>query len=276
MQQIVYFLKKFRYFLLFLILEILALIFTVQHHSYHKSKFVNSANFISGGFYNKISNINDFFHLKTENKLLIEENTRLKNLLAKKPITINSGDFSIIDSSLYSQKYEYTAAKIINNNFTKRNNFLTLNKGNNHGVIADMGVINSNGIIGVVKNISSNYSTVLSILNKSSKINVRLKNSNHYGTLIWDGKDYNILQITDIPRQAAIKITDTIITGGKSVIFPEGIPVGVIKDFKFENNQYQQINISLFNDMSAIGYVQVVKNLEKKEQLNLEQKVVNE
>jgi len=276
MQQIVYFLKKFRYFLLFLILEILALIFTVQHHSYHKSKFVNSANFISGGFYNKISNINDFFHLKTENKLLIEENTRLKNLLAKKPITINSGDFSIIDSSLYSQKYEYTAAKIINNNFTKRNNFLTLNKGNNHGVIADMGVINSNGIIGVVKNISSNYSTVLSILNKSSKINVRLKNSNHFGTLIWDGKDYNILQITDIPRQAAIKIRDTIITGGKSVIFPEGIPVGVIKDFIFENNQYQQINISLFNDMSAIGYVQVVKNLEKNEQLNLEQKVVNE
>ncbi len=276
MQQIVYFLKKFRYFLLFLTLEILALYFTVQHHSYHKSKFVNSANFISGGFYYKISSISDFYHLKGENKLLIEENTRLKNLLEKKPISNNFGGFSIIDSSLYSQKYEYTAAKIINNNYTKRNNFLTLNKGNNHGVIADMGVINSNGIIGVVKNISSNYSTVLSILNKSSKINVRLKNSNHFGTLIWDGKDYNVLQITDIPRQAEIKITDTIITGGKSVIFPEGIPVGVIKDFKFENNQYQQINISLFNDMSAIGYVQVVKNLEKKEQLNLEQKVVNE
>jgi len=263
MQQIVYFLKKFRYFLLFLVLEILALFFTIQHHTYHKSKFVNSANFISGGFYNKISNISDFFHLKTENKLLIEENTRLKNLLEKKPITFNSPNFTIADSLNHSNKYEYTAAKVINNNYTKRDNFLTLNKGKIHGVITDMGVINSNGIIGVVKNISSNYSTVLSILNKSSKINVRLKNSNHFGTLVWDGKDYNILQITDIPRQAEIKLNDTIITGGKSVIFPEGIPVGIIKDFKFENNQYQQINIRLFNDMSSIGYVQVIKNLEK-------------
>jgi rod shape-determining protein MreC len=94
--------------------------------------------------------------------------------------------------------------------------------------------------------------------------------------LIWNGENYNILQINDIPRQAVIKINDTIITGGKSIIFPEGIPIGVIKDFKFENNQYQQINIALFNDMSALGYVQIVKNIRREEQLNLEQESVNE
>ncbi len=89
--------------------------------------------------------------------------------------------------------------------------------------------------------------------------------------MFWDGKDPNILQITDIPRQAIIKVGDTIISGGKSAIFPEGIIVGVIKDFKFENNQFLEINVTLFNDMSSLGYVQVVKNLQKKEQLNLEQ-----
>jgi len=276
MQQIIYFLKKFRFFLLFLVLEIVAIYFTIQHHSYHKSKFVSSANAISGGLYNQINGISEFINLKSENKLLIEENARLNNLLENKRVEARSDLFIAVDSSLFTQKYEYSSAKIIKNDYTKRNNFLTLNKGEKQGVLADMGVINGKGIIGVVKNTSNNYASILSILNKSSKINVRLKNSNHFGTLVWDGKDYRVLQIIDIPRQALIKNGDTIITGGKSVIFPEGIPVGVIKEFKFENNQYQKIDISLFNDMSSIGYVQVVNNLEKVEQLNLEKKSEDE
>ena len=128
-----------------------------------------------------------------------------------------------------------------------------------------MGVINGRGIIEVIKNVSPQYATILSILNSSSKINVRLKNSNHFGTMVWDGKNYNVTQITDIPRQAVIKVGDTIITGGKSLLFPEGISVGVIKDFTIKNNQYHQINIALFNDMSAIGHVQIVKTLEKED-----------
>ncbi len=276
MQQIIYFIKKFRYFLLFIVLETIAIYFTVQHHSYHKSKFVNSANIISGRIYNEVNSINEFFHLKSENQLLIEENTRLKNLLEKKEIEYHKDNFTVINTSKYFQKYEYTVAKVINNNFSKKNNFLTINKGSNNGLKSDLGVINSKGVIGVIKNVSSQFSTVLSILNSYSKINIRLKNSNHFGTLVWDGKNYNILQIIDIPRQTSIKVGDTIITGGKSAIFPEGINVGVIKDFKFENNQYLEIYVSLFNDMSSIGYVQVVKNLQKKEQLNLEQNTVNE
>ena len=134
----------------------------------------------------------------------------------------------------------------------------------------------STSIIGVINNISSNHDTVLSILNRNSKINIRLKNSDHFGTLAWDGKDYNITQLSDIPRQAVIKTGDTIITGGKSAIFPEGIHVGTIKDFKFENSQYIEINVALFNDMSSLGYVQVIKNLQKSEQLKLEQKTVDE
>ncbi len=276
MQQIIYFIRKFRYFLLFILLETVAFIFIIQHHSYHKSKFVNSANSVTGGIYNTVSSVNDFFLLKSENERLIEENTQLKNLLNKRDINFNQTTFKVNDSAKFGQKYEYTVAKIINNNYTNRNNSLTINKGTNQGITSDLGVINSKGIIGVTKSTSGNYTTVLSILNNNSKINVRLKNSNHFGTLIWNGKDYNILQLIDMPRQAQIKIGDTIITGGKSAIFPEGITIGTVKDFNFENNQYQNINIKLFNDMSAIGYVQIVKNLERIEQLNLENNTINE
>lgn len=276
MRQIIYFIKKFRYFLLFIVLEIFAFIFIIQDHSYHQSKFVNSANSVTGGIYNKVNSINEFFHLKIDNQILSEENVRLKNLLEAKENKFVLDSFTVIDTSQYFQKYEYSVAKIINNNYTKRNNFLTLNKGAKNGLTQDLGVINSKGIIGVIKNVSSNYATVLSILNSNSKINVRLKNSNHFGTLVWDGKNYNIMQVIDIPRQAVVKAGDTIVSGGKSAIFPEGIEIGVVRDFKYEHNKYQIINILLFNDMSAIGEVQIVKNLHKKEQFTLEQSVVNE
>jgi rod shape-determining protein MreC len=276
MRRIIYLIKKFRYFLLFIILEILAFIIIIQDHSYHQSKFVNSANFFTGGLYNKANSINEFFHLRKDNQLLSEENARLKNLLGKRENTYAIDSFTVIDTSQYFQKYDYSVAKIINNNYTKRNNFITLNKGAKHGLTPDLGVVNSKGIIGVIKNVSKNYATVLSILNSNSNINVRLKNSNHFGTLVWDGKDYNITQVIDIPRQAMVKAGDTIVTGGKSAIFPEGIEVGVVKDFRYAQNKYQIINILLFNDMSAIGEVQIVKNLHKDEQVTLEQSVVNE
>ena len=113
-QKIIYFIRKFRYFLLFILLEILAFIFIIQHHSYHNSKFVNSANSITGGVYSTVSNVNDFFKLKSENKRLIEENTRIKNLLNKQDLNYDSTSFKINDSAKYGQKYEYTFAKIIN------------------------------------------------------------------------------------------------------------------------------------------------------------------
>lgn len=276
MQQIVYFLKKFRFFLLFLLLELIALFFTIQHHSFHKSKFVNSANSITGGAYEKLNSFTEFLNLKGENQKLIEENTRLKNFIEKFAVDTISNVEVIDDSIGFQQKYEFFYAKIINNNFTKVNNYLTLNRGSNSGVKPDMGVVNSLGIIGVTKNVSKNNSTVLSILNNYSKINVRLKDANHFGTLIWNGKDYNTCQIIDIPRQAILKTGDTVITGGKSAIFPGGILVGVIEDFKIENNQFKEINVRLFNDMSALGYVQIIKNLQRDEQLELEEETINE
>ncbi len=262
MQQIIRFIEKYRYFLLFLLLEFVAIFFTIQSHSYHKSRFINSANIITGGIYKKASNINDFFNLKSENIRLSEENTKLKNLLEKKN--------HYIDTTKSFQRYSYTAAKIYNNSFTKRNNYLTINKGLNDSIKPDMAVVNSKGIIGSTYSVSSNYATVISVLNSYSLINAKLKNNNHFGTLSWDGKDYKTVQLNDLPRQAQFKIGDTIITGGKSTIFPEGILIGTIKDFKLNNSSIQSINILLFNDMSSLGNIQVITNLHKQEIEQLE------
>ncbi|MGY8909565.1 MAG: rod shape-determining protein MreC [Flavobacteriales bacterium] len=262
MQQLIYFFQKFKYFLFFLLLSFISLTLTFNNLDFHKSKFVNSANFITGGFYSQTSNISEYWNLKSENKLLAEENTRLKNLLEKYNSVSFSIDSIVIDSVKYQQKYTFTTAKIINNNYDKEFNFLTIDKGENQGIKKEMAVINSKGIIGITDNSSGDYARVQSILNRNSKINARLKNSNYFGSLSWNGKDYNTVQLSDIPRQAPLEIGDTIETGGKSTIFPEGILVGIISKINKGNTADNKVDVTLFNDMSNLGFVQVIKNLD--------------
>ena len=270
MQQIIYFFQKFKYFLFFLLLELIALTFIFNNLNFHKSKFVNSANSITGGLYTTISNSTEYLNLSSENKILSEENTRLKNLLEKN-ISVNLMiDSTVVDSIKYQQKYTYTNAKIIKNNYSKPFNFLTINKGKNQKIDKEMAVINSKGVIGITENVSNKYTRVQSILNKNSSINARIKGNSFYGTLKWNGIDYNTVQLHDIPRQAPIKIGDTIETGGRSTIFPEGIQIGTILKINPGNTADNKVDVLLFNDMSNLGYVYVVKNLDKEEIQSLE------
>ena len=133
-----------------------------------------------------------------------------------------------------------------------------------------MGVVNSKGILGITESVLKQYSRVRSILNKNSKINAKLKNSNYFGSLTWDGFDYNVTQLLDIPRQANLKVGDTIITGGMSSIFPEGIPIGRVVNIINEATIKRIINIKLFNDMSNLKNIYVIKNFDKQQIINLE------
>jgi rod shape-determining protein MreC len=269
MQQLIYFFQKFKYLLFFLLLQFFAITITFNNLNFHKSKYVNSANKITGGIYNKVSNISNYFSLKSESEELIEENIRLINLLQQKRVTLFSTDSILIDTLKYYQKYTFLNAKIINNNYANAFNFLTIDKGEENGLTGEMAVVNGKGIIGITDNTSLNYARVQSILNKNSKLNARLKNG-YFGTLKWSGLDYNIVQLTDIPRQAPVKIGDTVETGGKSTIFPEGILIGTVFKIDSKNSIDKVIDVKLFNDMSNIRSVYVIKNLHKKEIKSLE------
>jgi len=257
MQQIVNFILRNKNFLLFLFLFGIAILFTIQSHSYHRSKFINSANFLSGGIYNFSNNVSTYFNLKSQNELLAKENTRLNELLANKKIESNEN---------FNNQYQYTKANIIKNSYSLTNNFLLINKGENNGVKTDFGVCSSNGIIGIVDNTSNKYATVISILNSESSISVKLKNTNHIGSLIWDGNNPNIVKVTDVEKIAPLNKGDTIITSGQSSIFPKGIPVGTILNYKLDITQnFHEIDVFLFNDMTNIEHVYVIENNDKKE-----------
>lgn len=275
MQQIINFLIRNKNNILFLLLFAFSLFLTIQSHSFQKSKFISSANFISGGIYGWSSGIRNYMHLDKYNERLLEENQLLRNILASHEDTLQLSRFG--DSLFQDQLFRYKTAEVINNNFSKIDNYITLNRGAKDGLRPDMGVVTSHGIVGIVENVSANYATVISILNSNSRINAKLTKSDHFGSLVWDGKDPNIVQLIDVPGLAPISQGDTIVTGGQSLIFPEGIPIGVIEDFSLDRSQsYFNINISLFNDMTNIGYVYIIEHTQKQEILELQETTVNE
>ncbi|MFH4968713.1 rod shape-determining protein MreC [Gaetbulibacter sp. M240] len=258
MQQIINFIIRNKNFLLFLLLFLISLVFTIQSHDFHKSKFINSANFISGGLLNTTNNISQYFHLKSQNELLVEENKELKSMLFNSQITPDS---VFTDSSRFDQKYKFTSANIIRNNYAATDNFLLLNKGKKDSIKEDLGVISSKGIIGIIDHTSKHYATVISILNTSSRISAKLKKSNHFGTLIWNGKNPNIVQLFDVEKIAPVRIGDTIVTSGRSIIFPKGVNIGYISDFKLDAAEnFYEIQVNLFNDMTNLEHVYIIEN----------------
>ncbi|WP_396174385.1 rod shape-determining protein MreC [Flavobacterium sp.] len=268
MQQIVNFVLKNSNRLLFLLLLVISLSLTIQSHSYHKSKMISSANFFTGGIYEKVNNIDEYFSLRAQNDELALENARLKSLLFNQKDTTKLPE---IDTIKGVKKTDIIVSKVIRNSYSAFENYLTINSGSSSGIKPNMGVINSAGIIGIVDNTSKDYATIISILNVKSQINAKIKKSNHFGSLVWNAKSTGFVQLIDVPRLAGVRKGDTIVTGGQSIIFPENIGIGTIDKVYIDNvTNYYTLDIKLFNDMTNLGHVYIIKNKDSEEISNLE------
>lgn len=268
MQQIFNFIQKNSNRLLFLLLLVISFSLTVQSHSYHKSRIISSANFFTGGIYEKINNVDEYFGLRDKNHELALENARLKSIVFNQKDTTKLPQ---IDSIKGVKKIDIIVSKVIHNSYSIQENFITLNSGGASGIKPKMGVINSAGIVGIVDKTSKNYSTIISILNVNSMINAKIKKSNHFGSLIWNGKSTGFVQLIDVPRLAGVRKGDTIVTGGESIIFPENIGIGTIdKVYIDDETNYYTLDIKLFNDMTNLGHVYIIKSKDSEEIINLE------
>ncbi len=268
MQQIFNFIFKNSHRLLFLLLLGTSFFLTVQSHSFHRSKVISSANVVSGSVYEEMNKVDEYLSLKTQNELLAQENAKLKEML------FNIKDTALIpklDSIYGVDKVNIIVSKVIHNSYNVHENYLTINNGTKDGVREDMGVVNSLGIIGIVDKTSENYATVLSVLNIKSQINAKIKKTNHFGSLVWNGKSTGFVQLIDVPRLASVRKGDTIVTGGQSVIFPENVNIGTIDKIYIDNQtNYYTINVKLFNDMTNLGHVYIIKSKDREEIINLE------
>jgi rod shape-determining protein MreC len=263
MQQILNFILKNSYRMLFLLLLGISLSLTIQSHSLHRSNYINSSNAVAGYTYDQVNSVKEYFGLRQKNEDLARENARLKEILFNKKDTILEG--KIVVPNILSD-FKVIQAKVTKNSYSKQENFITLDRGSSIGIRSDMAVVSDRGIVGVIEKTTKNYATLISILHTKNPINAKVKNSNHAGTITWNGKNTGFVQLVDLPRLVNLKIGDTIVTSGQSYVFPENINIGKIdKIFKEKDTNKFVISIRLFNDMTNLGYVYIIENKRKRE-----------
>jgi rod shape-determining protein MreC len=221
---------------------------------------------MSGSVYSFFDNINQYFYLKSTNDALVQENVRLRKMISTSYVKIVNNVHQETDT-IYKQQFSFIDAKVISKTVNKRNNFFMLNKGSSNGIEVDMGVIAPNGVVGIVVKTTPNFSLVMSVLHQDSKLNVRNERTKTTGTLVWNGSNYAIGQIVDMPSSILLKVGDTIVTSGFSRDFPEGIMVGRVKNFaKDKGTGFYKVNINFSTDYNKLEYVYVIKNFFKIEQ----------
>ena len=270
MRNLLGFLSRNSFFLFFLFLEGIAALLLFQNNRFQRSEFLNSSNAASGSFYQLVNNATMYFDLAEINEQLAAENADLRRQLTGSKIEIFGKNF-IINDTVYQQAYNFTEATVINSTVSKANNYITLNKGSLAGVEAGMGVIGPQGIIGIVKTVSTRFSSVMTVLHTQSKVSAKLKDQRYLGSLLWDGKDYQYGQLIDIPKNANVMLGDTVISSGYSSIFPTGINLATVTSIeKPEGKNFYDITVKLINDFKKIEKVYVVKNVLREEQDKLE------
>ncbi len=269
MQQVILFLIRKKEFLFFMFLFAVSVGLTIQKHSYHKSKFVNATSAITGRVYEFKNEFSTYLNLANHNQKLQNENAQLRAQLSN--ININS-----VENYPEETPYEVIPARLIQQSYHKKENILLINRGAKHGVEPDMGVITTNGIVGVVASVGEEYATVLSVLHTASNINAQLKKTNHIGALTWNGDSPFQVQLEDFTKVTPVIKNDTIVTGDYS-IFPQGIPIGAVTEAVLDYSQnFYKIQVQLFADMTNIGHVYVIKNTDKKLMTELISQQANE
>ncbi len=245
-------------FLFFIFLELVAVILIIESHNYAQTKTHDWQTSVSGFVNSRINAVRGHFFLKKYNDSLLKQNAQLLQQLNEKSVAHQT--------AMLPYQFEIIPAYVLSNQYQFDHNSVILNKGQKDSVKPDMGVIAHNGLVGIIQKTSSHFARAISVLNKSTKINVALKNTNYTGFLAWPGKDPNIFVVSDMPVNATLHKGDTIVTSGISNFFPKGLLVGKILDFNtVPGRKSYVISIKTFIDMTNLGPVYIIKNKYKTE-----------
>ena len=258
MQWLLGFLLRYKNLFLYLFFVISIIFFSYYQSEYHKSKIFKASIFINGKTSEPLKKLTSYFKLKKINKRLLEENLYLKSLIIEKKYKSNFKD------EIKETPFSLIQGQVVKNDISSSRNIIIINRGSSDMIESEMGVIGSIGIVGIVNQTTEKFSSVLSILHKDIKINAKHKKTNAFGSLFWEGNDPDKVKLSDISIINKIDIGDTIVTGGMSTYFPEGIPIG--KVIKVENDErYYLLDVLLFNNMTNLDNVYFLKNKNKSE-----------
>lgn len=273
MRNLLDFLAKYNYWLVFLLLETAGMTLLFKYNSYQSSVWFSSANVVVGKVYEATSWVETFFNMSQANEILTRRNIILeqRGRAMEERLAALGGDEATGEAARMSYEgYDMIAAKVVSNSVSHVDNLITIDKGSADGVEKDMGVICGNGVVGTVYLTSAHYSVIIPVLNHMSNISVMIKDKGYYGYLHWMGGDPMKASVDDVPRHARFSVGDLIVTSGYSAIFPPGVLAGRVKHvFNSADGLSYRIEVTLSTDFSCLRDVYVITDSRIKEQATI-------
>ncbi|MCF0059326.1 rod shape-determining protein MreC [Dyadobacter sp. CY356] len=275
MLQLVDFVARNRFFLVFILLEVFSGWLIVRSNSYWGATYFNTSNYYVAKTLALSSSAQEYTHLDEVNAHLAAENARLNALVATlSQKNAKDAPLGYVPDSAFNSRFTYTVAKVVDNEINRTNNYITIDKGTADGIQPDMGVISATGVVGKVRFCSENYSIITSILHSQFMVSSKLVRSKEIGTAKWPGKDPNILDLVDVSRYTKVFKGDSAVTSNMNSVFPPGIMVGKVKSVTVHPDQtFYNISLDLATDFRNLSYVYVVKNRQLGEQEKLKQRI---
>jgi len=265
-RNLISFLIRHSSWFVFLLYVFISLFLLFQNNPYQQYVYLTSANSASASIYKVVSGVTSYFNLQSINNDLQERNAllemeviNLKRQLDDCKIRMIADSISLPDS--VAQSYEYYFAGVINNSVSRPMNYITIDKGSSDGIEPEMGVVDQNGVVGIVSVVSKHAARVISLLNPNMKLSCKVKGSDYFGSLYWDGVSPHFAVLEEMPRHVVYQKGDTIVTSGYSAVFPEGLIVGVIESgMKTNDDNFIALRVRLSTDFTRLSTVRAIKS----------------
>lgn len=276
MRNVFLFIRRFFTFFAFLALQAVSLWFLFTYNKFHRAKGLGFANEVTGWVNTKYHNVEGYFYLKEENKRLNRFNDSLLNLMPTNFMKLDTGAVLVQDSIAYDtmghyRRFIFRDAQVVYNTIHAQKNYIQINRGSNHGIKDNMGVISSDGcVVGVVVNVSPKYSQVMSILHIQSSTSVSMKRSKEFGIIEWDGEDPRYVYLNKLPKSVEVHKGDTVLTSAYSFTIPPGYMVGTVEDIQIDNKTgMYHLKLKTGANFYKLQQVHVIENLDGDEQRKL-------
>ncbi|MDD4515199.1 rod shape-determining protein MreC [Massilibacteroides sp.] len=281
MRKLLEFLVSKRHWFLFILLEVISFVFVYRNNAYQRNIIFSSANVVTGHIASISGSVISYMNLREINRDLSEKNSQMEMDLLRlqeelEDLKADTVSFkgAVSDSTEQLFPFDFVMARVIYNSISYVSNYITINKGKNDGIAPDMGVISDRGVVGVVSKVSDNMALVIPVLNPKFNLSCKVKGSNYFGSMTWNGRSIQYANLEQLPRHVEFVQGDTIVTSGFSTIFPSGIIVGTIASFEKEkDDNYFSLEVKLFTDFSSLSNVRVLRNYRQKEQKTLQEEV---
>ncbi|MGM9871151.1 MAG: rod shape-determining protein MreC [Muribaculaceae bacterium] len=247
----------------------------MSHNPYQHHVFLTSAGAVASSVYNVQSGVSSYFDLRE-----INEDLNSRNAVLQREILALRSQLQRMNEQLQADtmhlfepvsNFDFVVAHVIKNSIARPHNYITINRGSDDGILPEMGVIDQNGVVGIVNVVDRHSARLISLLNPDFRLSCKIKGSDNFGSLVWDGADPTVAMLEELPRHTVYHAGDTIVTSGYSAVFPEGLPVGyVIADGKTHNENFFTLKVRLATDFTTLSNVQVVLNKQRAELDSLE------